>query len=85
MCFIRHIILSQTGIVKGVWGRSFAESGNVLNFPRKRLAIWGEKGIISVTNFLRWTMNTVFSVTASYYASFGWTRFMSTGYFAMSN
>jgi hypothetical protein len=30
-------------------------------------------------------MNTVFSVTASYYASFGWTRFMSTGSFAMSN
>jgi hypothetical protein len=30
-------------------------------------------------------MNTIFSTTASYYASFGWTRFMSTGAFAMSN
>jgi hypothetical protein len=30
-------------------------------------------------------MKLVFSAMASDYASYGWTRFMSTGAFAMSN
>jgi hypothetical protein len=52
---------------------------------RKKLAFLADEGIITVTIITRWHMKLVFAKTASYYASFGWARFMSTGTFVMPN
>jgi hypothetical protein len=50
----------------------------------KKVAICGGSGIIDVITLMRCSMDKNPLTMASVYASYGWTRFMGTGFFGMA-